>query len=53
MIDVKYADETVVRGAQLTPPDLANYVGNVHGGHVVFLADNLAFACATRGRAAP
>jgi acyl-CoA hydrolase len=46
--DVTYADETVVRAAQLMTPDLANFVGNVHGGHVVFLADNLAFAYATR-----
>ncbi|MFN8533412.1 MAG: acyl-CoA thioesterase [Dehalococcoidia bacterium] len=48
MPDPKYADETVIRGAQIMTPELANFAGNVHGGHLIMAADNLAYACATR-----
>ena len=48
MLATKYADETVIHAAQIMTPDLANFVGNVHGGHVIFQVDNLAFACASR-----
>ncbi len=48
MEPIKYADEAKVVAAHLMTPDLANPAGNVHGGHVVRLADNLAYACASR-----
>jgi len=46
--DPRYADETAITAAELATPDMANFSGNVHGGRVVLLADNLAFACAAR-----
>jgi acyl-CoA hydrolase len=48
MDDVKYADETEVRVAQLMTPSWANFLGNVHGGHVLQLVDNIAYVCAAR-----
>jgi acyl-CoA hydrolase len=48
MADEKYADESVVSAAQLMTPDMANLVGNIHGGHVMRLADNLALVCSSR-----
>src|SRR5690242_3120086 len=53
MSEEKYADESVVTGAELMTPNMANLVGNVHGGHVTFLADNLAMVCASRYAGAP
>src|SRR5438105_1309140 len=44
----KYADETEVRVSQLMTPEWANFFGNVHGGHVLSLVDNLAYVCAAR-----
>lgn len=46
--DVKYADETEVKAAQLMTPDWANHLGNVHGGHVLSFVDNIAYVCAAR-----
>ena len=46
--EFKYADETEVRAAQLMGPDWANLFGNVHGGHVLHLVDNIAYVCAAR-----
>lgn len=48
MAGEKYADESVVTAAELMTPDKANLAGNVHGGHVIMLADNLALVCASR-----
>jgi uncharacterized protein (TIGR00369 family) len=48
MPEFKYADETEVRAAQLMTPDLANHFGNVHGGQVMHLVDNIAYVCAAR-----
>jgi acyl-CoA hydrolase len=48
MSEEKYADESVVTAAQLMTPDMANLVGNIHGGHVMRLADNLALVCSSR-----
>lgn len=48
MPDFKYADETEVRAAQLMTPEWANFFGNVHGGHVLSLVDNIAYVCAAR-----
>src|SRR3989440_1364082 len=47
-VDFKYADETEVRVSQLMTPEWANFFGNVHGGHVLSLVDNLAYVCAAR-----
>ena len=32
----------------LMTPDTANFAGNVHGGHILKLLDQVAFACASR-----
>lgn len=48
MREFKYADETEVRVAQLMTPEWANFLGNVHGGHVLKLVDNIAYVCAAR-----
>lgn len=44
----KFADETEVRAAQLMTQNLANHFGNVHGGEVMHLVDNIAYVCAAR-----
>jgi uncharacterized protein (TIGR00369 family) len=44
----KYADETEVKVAQLMTPEWANLFGNVHGGQVLHLVDNIAYVCAAR-----
>jgi uncharacterized protein (TIGR00369 family) len=46
--DYKFADETEVRAAQLMTQNLANHFGNVHGGEVLHLVDNIAYVCAAR-----
>jgi acyl-CoA hydrolase len=48
MTPTKYADETEVKVAQLMTPEWANFFGNVHGGHVLHLVDNIAYVCAAR-----
>ena len=48
MVDSKYADESEVRAAELMTPERANFFGNVHGGYVLRLADNIAYVCAAR-----
>jgi acyl-CoA hydrolase len=48
MPTIKYADETEVKVAQLMTPEWANFFGNVHGGHVLHLVDNIAYVCAAR-----
>lgn len=48
MPDFKYADETEVRVAELMTPEWANFFGNVHGGSVLRLVDNIAYVCAAR-----
>ena len=45
---VRFADETEVRGAQLMTPELANQFGNVHGGQMMRLSDEIAYVCAAR-----
>jgi uncharacterized protein (TIGR00369 family) len=46
--EFKYADTTEVRAAQLMGAEWANFFGNVHGGHVLHLVDNIAYVCAAR-----
>src|SRR2546429_243559 len=44
----KYADETEVKVAELMTQEWANFFGNVHGGSVLRLVDNIAYVCAAR-----
>src|SRR2546426_8982223 len=44
----RFADETEVKVAQLMTPEFANFFGNVHGGSLLRLVDNLAYVCAAR-----
>src|SRR5207248_203650 len=48
MPEFKYADESEVKVAQLMTLEWANIFGNVHGGHVLHLVDNIAYVCAAR-----
>lgn len=48
MAELKFVDETEVRVSQLMTPEWANFFGNVHGGHVLHLVDNIAYVCAAR-----
>jgi acyl-CoA hydrolase len=48
MPEFKYADQTEVKVSQLMTPEWANFSGNVHGGFVLRLVDNIAYACAMR-----
>jgi acyl-CoA hydrolase len=48
MPEFKYADLTEVRASQLMTPEYSNFFGNVHGGQVLKMADNLAYVCAAR-----
>ena len=48
MPEFKYADQTEVRASQLMTPEYSNFFGNVHGGQVLKMADNLAYVCAAR-----
>ena len=48
MPDFKYADLSEVKAAQLMTPEYANFLGAVHGGHVLRLVDNIAYVCAAR-----
>ncbi len=34
--------------AEIMTPDMANFHGNVHGGHILKLLDGVAYACASR-----
>lgn len=34
--------------AEVMPPERANFTGHVHGGHIMLLADRVAYACAAR-----
>jgi uncharacterized protein (TIGR00369 family) len=53
MAESKFADDTAVQAVHLMTPELANPLGNIHGGHVARLADNLAFVCASRFAGTP
>ncbi len=48
MPEFKYADETEVRVSQLMTPEYTNFFGNVHGGDVLKMVDNLAYVCCAR-----
>lgn len=40
--------ETELVTTQLMTPELANFAGNVHGGHILRLVDQVAYACASQ-----
>ena len=42
------ASETSLTTTQLMTPELANFAGNIHGGHILRLVDQIAYACATQ-----
>jgi uncharacterized protein (TIGR00369 family) len=46
--EFKFADETEVKVSQLMTPEWANFLGNVHGGSVISLVDNISYVCAAR-----
>ena len=46
--EFRFADETEVSAAQLMTPEWANFSGNVHGGSVLRLVDDIAYVCAMR-----
>jgi acyl-CoA hydrolase len=48
MSEVSPAGERQLTMTQLMTPDLANFSGNVHGGAVLKLLDEAAYACASR-----
>ena len=53
MPNFKYADESEVKVSQLMTLEWANIFGNVHGGRVLHLVDNIAYVCAARYSGAP
>lgn len=42
------APERELTTSSLMTPELANFAGNVHGGHVLRLVDQVAYACASQ-----
>ena len=46
--EFRYADDTEMSAAQLMTPEWANFSGNVHGGSVLRLVDDIAYVCAMR-----
>jgi acyl-CoA hydrolase len=40
--------ETALSTTTLMTPELANFTGNVHGGHILRLVDQVAYACASQ-----
>ncbi|MCX7120313.1 MAG: acyl-CoA thioesterase [Gammaproteobacteria bacterium] len=41
-------DRRSITLSEVMTPEKANFGGNVHGGHLLLLLDNVAYACATR-----
>lgn len=48
MADYKTARESRVSITELTLPSHSNFGGKVHGGHILSLMDQIAFACASK-----
>lgn len=46
--ELRFADETVVHSASFMNASDANHFGNVHGGQVMKLVDEIAYVCAAR-----
>lgn len=47
MTENNHDDESIIM-AEIMTPDMANFHGNVHGGHILKLLDRVAYACASR-----
>lgn len=43
-----YDESRSIVMAEVMTPDMANFHGNVHGGHILKLLDRVAYACASR-----
>ncbi len=41
-------EATSIIMSEIMTPDMANFYGNVHGGHILKLLDRVAYACAAR-----
>lgn len=41
------SDRSIIMAEMMTP-NMANYMGNVHGGQLMYLLDKVAYACAVR-----
>lgn len=48
MTDENHIEEECIIMAEIMTPDMANFHGNVHGGHILKLLDRVAYACASR-----
>jgi acyl-CoA hydrolase len=44
----KSARESRLSITQLMPPSHSNFGGKIHGGHILSLMDQIAFACASK-----
>lgn len=42
------ADNRTLTMSEVMTPDMANFHGNVHGGHILKMLDRVAYACAAR-----
>lgn len=47
-LDNSMDDSKSVVMAEVMTPDMANFHGNIHGGHILKLLDRVAYACASR-----
>ncbi len=48
MENTKPTNSTEIIMSEIMTPDMANFHGNVHGGHILKLLDRVAYACASR-----
>lgn len=48
MQDAHHEDHRTLIMSEIMTPDMANFYGNVHGGHILKLLDRVAYACASR-----
>lgn len=48
MENIKGEDNRSVTMSEIMTPEMANFHGNVHGGHILKLLDQVAYACAAR-----
>jgi len=48
MDDKSHDDRRCLTMAEIMTPDMVNFHGNVHGGHILGLLDRVAYACASR-----
>src|SRR5579872_7322781 len=48
MTDENHIEDESVVMAEIMTPDMPNFHGNIHGGHILKLLDSVAYACAAR-----